>query len=303
MNIRELKLFRHLSHSLHFGKTSRECHITPSGLTRTIQRLEGEIGQPLFQRDNRSVQLTAAGFTFCSYCDETIERWNDLQNHLTGQTSLKGEISLYCSVTAVLSILPTIFRRFKNEHPEVRIRIETGDAAEAQQKINAKEADISIIALPDKQPENLKFIEFLQTPLIFILPNQFTEAIIVGEEGIDWQKTPIIMPNRGLSRQRTDKWFAEKNIHPNIYSQVAGNEAIIAMVSMGCGAGVVPQLVMEKSPLASQVTVTEVYPRLTPFSVGACVTTKKLKEPIVDAFWQVASLYRQNMPLSYGWGN
>lgn len=295
MNIRELKLFRHLTTTLHFGKTSRECNITPSGLTRTVQRLESEIGQPLLHRDNRSVQLTAAGLVFCKYCDDAIERWNQLQSNLTGQTALQGELSLYCSVTAILSILPAIFRQFRNDQPRVRIKIETGDAAEAQQKIHNNKTDISIIALPDYHSEKIEFIEFLQTPLIFIRPARFTEVLIFKGDTIDWQKTPLVMPNRGLSRQRVTEWFAYNTITPNIYSEVAGNEAIIAMVSMGCGIGVVPQLVLEKSPLASEVEIIDVHPPLAPFSVGACTTARKLKEPIVNAFWQVASGYRKNI--------
>ncbi len=296
MNIRELKLFRHLSNTLHFGKTSRECHITPSGLTRTIQRLESEVGQTLLHRDKRSVQLTAAGLTFCEYCDNAIEEWNKLQASLSGKEALQGEISLYCSVTAILSILPAIFRQFRSEQPGVRIRIETGDAADAQQKIHNNEADISIIALPDKHSEKLEFVEFLQTPLIFIKPGRFTDALAINDNEVNWLDTPIIMPKRGLSKQRIDLWFSAKNISPNIYSEVAGNEAIIAMVSMGCGIGVVPKLVWENSPLSAEVELMEVHPELQPFSVGACTTAKKLKEPIIDAFWQVASLYRNSIP-------
>ena len=54
MNIHELKVFKHLAGTLHFGRTSRACNITPSALTRTIQRLEEEVGKKLFIRDNRS---------------------------------------------------------------------------------------------------------------------------------------------------------------------------------------------------------------------------------------------------------
>ncbi|MBF0573401.1 MAG: LysR family transcriptional regulator, partial [Desulfamplus sp.] len=43
MNIHELKIFRNLSESLHFGKTSRICNITPSALTRMVQRIESDL--------------------------------------------------------------------------------------------------------------------------------------------------------------------------------------------------------------------------------------------------------------------
>ncbi|MGL1932095.1 MAG: HTH-type transcriptional activator IlvY [Desulfotalea sp.] len=290
MKIRDLKLFRHLANTLHFGKTSRECHITPSGLTRTIQRIESDLGYKLLHRDNRSVSLTTAGHSFCEYCDESIERWLQLKNHLGGQESLQGELSLYCSVTAILSILPTIFRQFKQDHPSIKIRIHTGDAANAQYKLDNHEADISIIALPDNSGKKLQFIEFLQTPLIFIRPKQ-SHDLVFHDGQIDWHETPIIMPEKGLSRQRVNSWFKEKSIIPNIYSEVAGNEAIIAMVAMGCGIGVIPQLVMDKSPLTSEIEIIPTNPSLPPFSVGAYTTDRKLKEPIVGAFWETAKRY------------
>ena len=121
LKIRELELFRHLASTLHFGRTSLECNITPSGLTRTIQRLENNVGQALFFRNNRSVHLTPAGILFKEYCEETISNWHLFRSHLKSDTALRGELSLYCSVTAILSILPQIFKIFRKTHPEVMI--------------------------------------------------------------------------------------------------------------------------------------------------------------------------------------
>lgn len=287
MNIRDLELFRHLAGSLHFGRTSLECNITPSGLTRTIQRLEAEVGEALFARNNRSVALTPAGSAFKAYCEETLGRWTDFRNTLKSDTELRGELSLYCSVTAILSILPRIFGRFRKTHPQVSIRIQTGDAAKALGRLQAREVDIAIAALPDHQPEGLDFIELVQTPLIFILPKFFPEIIAARSGGIDWEKTPVILPSEGLSRTRCEKWFADKGISPYIYSQVAGNEAIIAMVSMGCGVGIVPRLVLEKSSLKDEVEILDISPQLQPFTVGACTTCRSRRNPVVQSFWRI----------------
>ena len=54
MDYDDLRLFLHLSRTLHFGRTSRECHISPSALSRTVQRLERELGWPLLERDHRT---------------------------------------------------------------------------------------------------------------------------------------------------------------------------------------------------------------------------------------------------------
>lgn len=64
MDIRTLKLYLHLCDSLHFAKTAEQMHVSPSTLSRALQRLEEEVNAKLFERDNRSVTLTHAGREF-----------------------------------------------------------------------------------------------------------------------------------------------------------------------------------------------------------------------------------------------
>lgn len=289
MNINDLELFKHLSSSLHFGKTALECNVSPSCLSRTIQRLENEIGKKLFLRNNRSVNLTPEGLYFKEYCDDTLRRFHQFKNNLNSDLVLRGELTLYCSVTAILSILPKIFKKFRRTYPEVMIRLQTGDAAKALTKLQTAEVDIAIAALPDRHPTGLEFIKLLETPLLFISPKFFPEVIIKKEGVINWHKTPIIFPLKGLSRIRAEKWFADQDIRPNVYSQVAGNEAIIAMVSMGSGVGIVPKLVLEKSSLQNEVEAIDIQPKLKPFMVGACTTSTNLNNAVVRSFWDIVS--------------
>jgi len=290
MDIRSLKIFYHLARSLHFGRTSQACNLTPSGLTRTIQRIETELGEPLFRRDNRSVSLTPAGEVFKRYAEEAIERWRDLQRELAGAETLHGEISLFCSVTAATSILPPLLREFRRAHPGVLIKLQTGDAAEALDRLGNREAEVTIAALPERLPPTVVFLELAQTPLVFIESVQAPEIRAGGSEHIDWSQTPVILAERGLSRVRIDRWFKAKGIVPNVYAEVAGNEALLAMVSLGCGIGVVPALVLEKSPLQDEVRIFEVEPELAPFTIGACTLEKNLANPIIQAFWATIAM-------------
>ncbi len=290
MDIRNLKLFKHLAGTLHFGQSSRACHVTPSALTRIIQRLEEDVGEKLFYRDNRSVRLTSAGDAFRSYADDVILRYEMLRGDLSRDQILGGEISLYCSVTAAYSILPAIFQKFRSVHPGVHINLQTGDAALALTKLQNREVDITVAALPDVLPERVQFLKIFETPLVFIGSTAFPETIQYENDDIDWRKTPIITADFGLSRERTDHWFSEKGIVPNIYAQVAGNEAIIAMVALGCGVGVVPELVLDKSPLKEQIAILPVNPQLESFSIGICTVKKHMRPPQVDAFWEIAAL-------------
>ncbi len=289
MDTRELQFFTHLADNLHFGRTSRICNITPSALTRSIQRLEEEIGEPLFIRDNRSVSLTAAGKLFRDYADDVLLRREQLRTQLARDRELGGTLSLYCSVTAAYSILPDLFEQFRTTYPQVNIKLQTGDAARALTRLQNREADVTIAALPKKVPPRVEFLNIMQTPLVVITPANYRDTIHYSNDAVDWRRTPIIMPDIGLSRQRIDRWFAAKKIIPNVYAQVAGNEAIIAMVSLGCGVGVVPLLVLEKSPLKEQVTRIDISPELTPFAIAICTMRKKIRQPQIQAFWEMAA--------------
>lgn len=296
MNLQELKLFRHLASTLHFGRTSRACNLTPSALTRTIQRLEEELGQRLFIRDNRSVALTPAGELFRDYADEALQRWQELNNRLAAGEIPGGQLTLYCSVTAVYGILPRLLGRFRQEYPLVHLNLQTGDAARALAKLRNDEAEVVIAALPDTIPPGLEFLKIIETPLVFIGPARFPGAVIYAGRKINWRRTPLIMAERGLSRERLDLWLADRGVEPNIYAQVAGNEAIIAMVSLGCGVGVVPKLVLENSPLKRQIRILEVRPELLPFSVGVCTPARNLANPVIRAFWDVAEREKSSGP-------
>ncbi len=288
MNIQELTLFRHLAISLHFGKTSQACNITPSGLTRAIQRLESETGFQPFYRDNRSVSLTPEGEAFRKYADETLQRWEQLQTELAKDKKVRGEISLYCSVTAMVSFLPDILASFREQYPEVNVNIQTGDAALALTKLLDGDVDLTIAALPDRLPKAVETVNITRTPLIFIGSKRFPDSIHYDNHNINFGKTPLIMAERGLSRKRLDHWFKQNGISPNIYAQVAGNEAIIAMVSIGCGIGFIPKVVLEKSIFQDQVRVMTNGPDLGHFNIGICTKGKNRQRPVIQHFWEVA---------------
>jgi len=98
----------------------------------------------------------------------------------------------------------------------------------------------------------------------------------------------LIIPDQGLSRERINQRFASHHIRPSIYSQVAGNEAIIAMVSLGCGVGLVPELVLKKKRAGGPGDDPRGRPGSGPFHIGICTARRNLSIPQVKALWAIA---------------
>jgi LysR family positive regulator for ilvC len=287
MDYDALRLFLHLARTLHFTRTSRECNISLSALSRTVQRLEGEVGQPLLLRDRRSVSLTPAGELFREHAADAIARFQVLQQRLEGASEkLTGTIRIFASVTAVQSFLPRILTSFRRTHPEIHIELETGYATDALGRLETGAVDVSVAALPARVPQNLEALVVVVTPLVFVAPASECEASrLVERRPLNWADVPMVLPASGLARAAIDRWFLRRKVRPRVYGEVAGNEAILSLVSLGCGVGVVPRLVADKSPLRGEVQVLEVEPRLAEFRVGVCTERRLLKTPVVRAFW------------------
>lgn len=289
MDLYELKFFLTVAETLHFGRASRQCHISPSALSRAIQRLEDEVGEELFLRDRRGVTLTEAGRLFREYAKSALSGWEEFKSGLAG-AELKGEIRLFCSVTACYTVLPALLSRFREEYPEVHLKLQTGVAADAVRTVSDGDADLAVIARPDSLSSGLRFHELTRTPLVFVAPvGEWRHAEALGQGRTPWAEIPMILPERGLMRTRILRWFREQRISPQVYAEVAGNEAILALVSLRCGVGIVPRLVIDQSPVAGRVRAMEVDPPLEPYSVGICTRSGSLKSPTVGALWELAT--------------
>ncbi|SBT17721.1 HTH-type transcriptional activator CmpR [Marinomonas gallaica] len=290
MNTKALKQFLALAETLHFGRASDECHISISALSRNIRSLEEELGVDLFNRDNRTVALTREGKRFVKYARETTSQWNLIRHELTDNSDqLSGEISIYCSVTASYSFLFELLNRFRQVHPHIEIKLHTGDPDKAITRILDGIEEITIAARPVTMHRGLAFKPITKSPLVFIAPVEQQPNVPTTSPTTlqDWEKIPMIVSEGGVSRIRVDDWFSELNITPNIYAQVAGNEAIVSMVSLGFGIGVVPKIVLDNSPLMERVQILDVQPELEPYDIGLFTLKKSLKNPLVEAFWEL----------------
>jgi len=289
VDIRELEIFLTTAEHLHFGRASQACNLSPSALTRTIQRLEEQLDQALFVRDNRTVQLSSAGEQFCVYARQAVLDFQSFQNSLEGSQKFVGTLSLYASITAVYSLLPDLLEGYRKAYPDVQLELRTGAAEKAVLQVESGEIDIAVAALPDRRSAGVEFLPIMTTPLIFIAGKQLAASISqTGDRQLDLARVPLVLPQAGLSRRRLDKWLKVNRITPNISTEVSGNEAIIPMVHLGCGVGIVPQLVLERSPFRDDVVILDRMPQLEPYVVGLCSSKRNLQKASVRAFWHLA---------------
>lgn len=297
MDINRLDVFISLASSLHFARTAEKHNMTPSTLSRLVQRLEDEAGVGLLERDNRHVALTVAGGHYLDFARQTIKAWEVFQQQAGTLTrDMRGEVSLFCSVTASHRLLKQVLDVVRQDYPSVDMRIHTGDQALSLQRLKEEQDDFVIAAKPEKLSNQIEFKRLSSSELVFVAPQdggvveQAVDEMIATNEP-RWHELPWILAEQGLSRDYLDRWFRAQRLKPDIYAQVTGHEAIVSMVSLGCGVGFVPKLVLSSRPASDKIKIipeSEVLGNkgFGRFEVGLCVLKRRLQSPLMAALWE-----------------
>ena len=115
-----LRGFRSAARHLSFTRAAQDLFVTQSAISREIKTLEEQLGQPLFRRVNRTLQLTTTGEELYRIADETVARLDAVVDRITGNSR-----NLAVTTTSGLASLWLAPRlpRFNRVHPGIDVRV------------------------------------------------------------------------------------------------------------------------------------------------------------------------------------
>ena len=280
---KELFAFKTLAETLHFGKTSEKCYLTPSALTRLIQKIEQSLAVTLFERNNRNIKLTESGKVYYQFAKEILQKYEDLTYALHPDSeNITGNIRLFCTVTASYVVLPNIIRALHIKHPKIKIQLTTGSIYKCTTQLESDTTDAIISILADDIPEIYCVKKLLVTRMVLITPKSKNIQNLSDAA----KQLEFIRPTHFIGNNNIEDWFDQQNFHPDIHSNVDGNEAILSLVSSGMGMSILPEIVLQHSHLSKYVEILEAK-SLPEISVGIIIRKQSLKSPVKQKFWEV----------------
>jgi LysR family positive regulator for ilvC len=296
MDLRSLQVFATVARCLSFTRAAEELHMSVSAVSRSIARLEDELGSPLFDRDRRGMRATPAARELGVVASRMQNEWRELQRSLSAGTALSGELRVFCSVTATHRLLSPLLAAYREACPAVDVLLITGDQADGVARVQGGDADVAIIARPPQLAETLAFLHITDSPLRVCLPRnpcpmreQLDRMPPAGRAGL-LGELPWILPERGVSKDAIEAWLhARYGVLPPVYARVAGHEAIVAMASLGLGVGVAPQLVIEASGLVDSLEYALAEEGLPPMAIGLCTRAARAQDPVIAELWRVTT--------------
>lgn len=288
IDLKDAQAFLRLCETSNLTRTATLCNVSPSTLSRTLSKLEKELKTTLCIRDKKGIFITEAGHRFEAFARKTLNDYADLQKELGHNSkSISGIVKIYCSVTASYLFIPRLLNELHLTAPNLEVKLETGDPADALNKLEDPDTDFVISALPNEIPDNIKYVDLVTFPLILIAPKKplFTTGNDLTQ---DISGVPFVMPEKGQLRYEVEKYFKTLEAAPHIYSEISGHEAIVSLTALGFGLSVVPRLVYELSPFKNDVVIVKELP-WSNFRVALCSLKTRAKDQNIKVINDLAA--------------
>ena len=171
MELRHLRYFVVVAEELHFRRAAERLHMSQPPLSQQIRQLEEEIGATLLLRNQRQVELTAAGQAFFIRAREILDAVEDAARQARRvQRGEVGRLAVGFVGSAMYSFVPELLRTFRDHAPDITLRLHELGTSEQLRQLEDGRLDVGFIRVPRARPE-LKIETVVEEPVVAALPD------------------------------------------------------------------------------------------------------------------------------------
>ena len=241
MSLYDYEVFNTVVEQGSFNKASRILHVTPSAVSHIIAKLEEDFGFPLLYRNRTGIALTPDGEKMLPSIKEILQCNEQLNQEISDLNGVSNGIVRIATISSVAkSWLPSIVKGFKEEHPNVTVRISQGSYNEVADWINSGSADLAFVTGSYKGTEETELIPLAEEQLLCAMPRdkktKKKKCITLDE-----LKDEILIHPLGIDDEVQE--YIDKNGLVSGYEYVFDDDsAKLAMVEQGLGICILPEL-------------------------------------------------------------
>ncbi|MBD1380643.1 LysR family transcriptional regulator [Metabacillus arenae] len=243
MELLQLHYFRTVAKLEHMTKAAQELRIAQPALSKTIARLEEDLGVPLFDRHGRNIQLNSFGKAFLKKAEMALMLLEEGRREVEDLAGMeRGRVFL---ATTTHKCFSDVIGSFITLHPDVRLQITQASGEEKVQQLQNGEIDLCITFPPIEQ-KGIEGLSFLTEEILLAVPHTHRFA---NRSNIDLSEAagdPFICIKKGNPfREMTDEFCQLAGFTPNIICEVDEHSAIGHFIRLGIGVAFLPETLIE----------------------------------------------------------
>ncbi|GHI02138.1 LysR family transcriptional regulator [Streptomyces cellostaticus] len=238
MDLLSLRYFQAVARHQHISRAAEELRVAQPSVSRTIIRLESELGVPLFDRQGRRIRLNEHGAAFLLRVERSLAELDDAQRELADAAGAgPGRVAV---AAETLLLLAGVLAAFRALRPGVRVRLFQAPVDSMRRHLRAAEVDFALASQPLAEP-GLCSVELVREEVLLAVPpghplsgrERVAVAELAGEEFVStrlghWQRALL------------ERLFAREGLTPQVVCEGDEAAATPELISSGLGIGLMP---------------------------------------------------------------
>lgn len=262
-NLSLYHIFNTVAKTGNISKAAKELYISQPAISKSITKLEENLGIILFARTSRGVHLTEEGTLLYEYTKSAFDTLTQ------GETNIKrinelgiGHIRIGVSTTLCKYILLPYLKRFVSSHPHIKVTIECQSTFQTLDLLERGKLDIGLIGKP-ADIKNLDYYTVGQIEDVFVATEAYLDnlrvressqnsgstalnsgsmALISGESPISMLSADIfksanvmLLDEKNMTRLYIEDYFTRNQIETNQILEVSNIDLLIEFARIGLG--------------------------------------------------------------------
>jgi LysR family hydrogen peroxide-inducible transcriptional activator len=242
MTLQQLEYILAVYKTGHFMKAAELCQVTQPTLSAMIQKLEEEFDCKIFDRSQHPIQATEMGEKIIRQAQIILYQANQLKEMLLKEKeSVSGNLNLAIIPTIASYLLPRFIALFRNDYPDVSLKITEMRTETIIQKLKTAEIDMAILATPLNMPDLLEIPIYYEKFIAYISPG---ESIYELKE-LSANNLPLehlwVLEEGHCFRNQIFNFCDQMKVHNYMY-EAGSIETLVKIVDINGGYTVIPEL-------------------------------------------------------------
>lgn len=240
------RVFYHVASTLSFSQASRQLFISQSAVSQSIKMLEQKLGQTLFIRSTKKVQLTPEGELLYRHIEPAVNLITQGEQQLLDSPGVEVPLRIGASDTICRYFLVPYLERFHREFPHTPIHVTNATSIGCVNLLESGQADLIVVNTPNThldEHSRTHTVHCFQD--IFVANRNFfplEDKTLSLQQILDY---PILL----LSKKSTTSAFLHQHflnqglqLNPEI--ELSSNDLLIDLARIGLGIAFVPDYML-----------------------------------------------------------
>jgi len=289
MEIHQLTYFMAVAETGSFSRAAERCNIAQPSLSQQIQKLEQELGEPLFDRLTRRVVLTDAGRNLLPRATSILAELQDIKHSMNQVAdSSRGLLTVGFIPTIAPFVLPRVIKRFSHEYPNARLSVHEDLTESLVHELIDGKLDVGITSTPIHN-KLVRTQELLTEPLLVASSKKhdiITRATIRVKELDDFPF--IALSEMHCLGEQVQSFCYQQHLELKIVCHTSQLATVQNCVALGLGVSLVPKA-LAMSDISKQVVYRELSDAAPQRKIAAATHLERTQSFLAKKFIEIVS--------------